>query len=897
MIKTKAIIVLILASLVMTSFGSAPVWGGDEESSRTILPQSVKDGLSQRCNVGEIVRVYNDYAAKISTTKMEVQPSPAETTPQLTPDQTAPQLTPDTAQVQLSNDEVAAQLNQLREEIRAIVEKCVTKELQNLKCPTNACDAGAFAQQATRIARDYFANEELATICQYNTWPRGEDLCDQLFKQVKECLEKLFNDCGCDIECLKCLVSAIYSDGYYLQLANRDGYSNVLDYMLEWTGPLGLPGDFPMDIQEERPGGLIDRILKKLKECGYRPQESEQFTPPEREQTTTTELPIPGREEADKDKEAQAPFVEELKKLAEETGKAVGGKEADKQKEVEDAFKMLEKLLEDAKGKEEKAGEKDESASKLPRVTVMMLSEVGLTEDEEAFSPIDFFTSAPRIDVSMFKAITENTEAEAKIAAAIISETSEEAREITIEVIGSEVILKDEDAEAKTTLPLVIKENKLYAGQDGILYPISLLPGDIEAGLEIQPVRISLEHDRNKAPAYEVLLEEKAKLIFLPLDLTREVTVDPASGEVRSIKQPWWSSLVSKNVIPVKVAPPPTVPKPVTPITESCPCPKLTEYKICCNYVCRPGNGAWDRSGIVVYIRPPADVKDSCSYQYHIDWGDGSKPYESAIYLPPYAGNDENPYCTLYGHEYQGTGNYRLTVKVFNKCDERTKTFKVPIYRPECNELVDNSLKDVNFDSKQFLDQADRLDGSSLFGFVNQQLYPLRNLPGRTVTDPVHGTKANICHVLVDIKTKGIDPFKAQGSDYSKEHIAELVKFHTLFSIFGDSNRVYKKTDEKDGSQVAYYEEGENAAKVVYVPGKEPFFSLIMVFRSDCDCSEENMRYRIISNLTSEAAEKATSEAKENLKGGSTAIEKYYSKRIVEVSVEIGVCCPPGECK
>ena len=893
MIKTKAITALILASLIATSFGGTPVWGDGGESSETILPQSVRDGLSQRCNVEEIAGVYQEYMNRITAAQMEAQPTPAET---------APQPTPDVAQVQVSEEGAEVQLSQLEEEIRVIVEECFTKELENLKCPSEACDVGAFLQQARRVNQDYF----LYTLYDAQLSPSNEH-ADQFYKKVKECLEKLFKDCGCDVECLKCLLNAIFSDKDYVQLANRDGYSSVADFVTDYvttTGTIGTAVDFPMYTSDT--DELAYKIAQKLKECGYQPKKteiSETEKPAEEKEETPSGPPVPtpaGTEEPTEHEEAFKKLdrlLEEAKEGAkekeEEAGKEPVKDEEAVEVDAEEHFNKLDKLLEDAKEltkeTEEEAGDEDESASKLPRVMVMMLSEVGLIEDEGTFGSIDFYTSAPRIDVSMFKAITENTEAEVKVAAVITDESSQMEWDITIEVEGSNVTLRDEGAEAKTTLPLVIKENKLYAGEDDILYPISLLPGEIKAGLEAPSVKINLGYDENRDPVYKILLEEEAKLVFLPLELTREVAVDPTSGEVRNIEQPWWSVLVSKNVIPVKVVPQPTAPQPITPIAETCPCPKLTKYKIRCNYVCM--SREWYRDGIVVYVRPPANVKDTCSYKYQIDWGDGSRPYESYIIFPPYTGNDPDPYCTLHGHEYpKKAGNYRLTVKLFNECDERTKTFKVPIHRPECSELVDKSLEDVNFDIEQFLDEANQLDDSSLFTFINQ-LYPLRNLPGRTVTDPVYGTEAKICHVLVDIRTKGIDPFKTR----PKEHISQLVRYHSMFSIFGGSNRLYSRTYE-DGEEAAYYQEGKNSAKVIYVPGKEPRFSLTMLFESDCACREEKMRCSTFSNLTIEAEKKATAEAKENLKSDSTATKSYHSVRIVDVLLEICVCCPPGEC-
>jgi predicted nucleic acid-binding Zn-ribbon protein len=196
--------------------------------------------------------------------------------------------------------------------------------------------------------------------------------------------------------------------------------------------------------------------------------------------------------------------------------------------------------------------------------------------EEEALTPVEFSTST-RIDVSMFRAITENTEAVVKfrITGFVTDELAQGdtdvlmegtqvgirelipiPREVVIEIEGSEVILIGEGAEAATTLPLVIEENKLYAGEDENLYPISLLPGDIVIGLEIAPEEISLESDENQNPVYKVLLDEEGKLFgFLPLELplAREVTIDTASGDVLSIVEPWWAFSVSKQDIPNEI--------------------------------------------------------------------------------------------------------------------------------------------------------------------------------------------------------------------------------------------------------------------------------------------------------------------------------------------------------
>lgn len=287
------------------------------------------------------------------------------------------------------------------------------------------------------------------------------------------------------------------------------------------------------------------------------------------------ELPPAEEEEKPVEVEVAPPEVEPVEPLPGVPGAAPPTEPEEKKSEVEKAvdehMKMLEKLRQEAEEKdksEEEAQKSQEAFEKLnawldtivePVETEMVPLElvgrepivvhIEMPPSEEALSPIEVPTSS-RIDVSMFECITENTEAEVKITAVIIDETSETEGEIVIEVEGSEVTLIGEGAEATTTLPLVVKENKLYSGEDENLYPISLLPGDIVNGLEIAPEEISLESDENQNPVYKVCLKEEAKFLFVPLELTREIEIDAAWGDVLSITKPWWAFSASKQDIP-----------------------------------------------------------------------------------------------------------------------------------------------------------------------------------------------------------------------------------------------------------------------------------------------------------------------------------------------------------
>ena len=302
---------------------------------------------------------------------------------------------------------------------------------------------------------------------------------------------------------------------------------------------------------------------------------------------------------------------------------------------------------------------------------------------------------------------------------------------------------------------------------------------------------------------------------------------------------------------------------------------RLNEDCIAWRYVCDSEKDTWIRDEIEVFIKDFGFSCDVCpNYGYWIDWGDGSKPETEMEY------NNNKMICS---HKYEKIGYYDVTVKVFNECDTLTKTFNVPIYRPECKELVDNSLKEVNFDAKQFKDAG--LDHRSLFSFINK-LEPLfRKLPGRTVRDPIHDTEAKICHILLSLTTKGIDPYQGR---HGRRYISDLVKSNINYSIFE-----HLISSGANRRQWAFYQEGNNSAKVVYIPGERPYFELTILYEYDCDCEEEDMRYRIISNITDADAKRVVSEAKKELSNPTVR----HRGKTAHAILEIAVCCPPGKCE
>ena len=184
------------------------------------------------------------------------------------------------------------------------------------------------------------------------------------------------------------------------------------------------------------------------------------------------------------------------------------------------------------------------------RIEIPQLEQVEPAEGEETTGALTATTSASYIDIPELQSITRDTGTKVVITAPIIDETSGEAKEVIIEIESLEVTLIGGGDEAKTTLPLVIQDNKLYFGQDQELHSINLLPGEIGNQLETPPKEICLELDEDYGPVYEISLEEEAKLLFLPVLLTRNIIIDPTSGEVLGVEKPWWSFIVAKTEIP-----------------------------------------------------------------------------------------------------------------------------------------------------------------------------------------------------------------------------------------------------------------------------------------------------------------------------------------------------------
>lgn len=374
---------------------------------------------------------------------------------------------------------------------------CRTMMMQEL---TKDCDPEKFCQAVACTEVYKLSTREAIAGCLTN--PREQAFLEALNARIEECF------------------------GYRIEL------SSLADFCTHWgedawqkyirrEGVQKQPGEEEQQQSEaEKAFAKLDKILDEVKP----PPE-----PDEEPETTWEER------------------LERFRKLNEEWRK-----EVEKEKEEREAAA-------EAAGTSEEEEDRGVPIPEKKPVDVSIMPAGEWATEEGAAVPIEFSTSIPRIDISAFIALTANTDATVSLAIPIKpAEASEGAEEqVIVSVKGTEMTITHQGAEASTSVPLVVQENGLYVETEpgASLYPISLLPGEIESGLELPPAQISLEPGDNGNPVYNACLDEGKKFFavfvvpFRP-QLTRQVVVAPSSGEVLRVEQPWWSFMVSKSKVP-----------------------------------------------------------------------------------------------------------------------------------------------------------------------------------------------------------------------------------------------------------------------------------------------------------------------------------------------------------
>ena len=308
-------------------------------------------------------------------------------------------------------------------------------------------------------------------------------------------------------------------------------------------------------------------------------------------------------------------------------------------------------------------------------------------------------------------------------------------------------------------------------------------------------------------------------------------------------------------------------------------------------YICDESTWTWNRRNIeIVYRYGFGKCSAICdNYKVTIDWGDGTTSSESDMK------SDYRRHEDKFLHEYSSYGTYKVTATLSNSCDTVERKFTIPVGRPECRKLIDNIVELL--DTSYFISQSSGLDCSSVFNLITNSLCESGILAkvGTEVDDPVHGTKAKICQILLDIRISS-DEFDLKACFPKSWDIDKIYKVVLGEKEFRGLFKRYKKggTDEKTGRVWRFYENKVGSAKINYRPakeGKKAYFEFSFS-AGDCgNCPEKYRVCRIISNLTEKKASKLIKELRE---GRSRTADISETSSVL---FEVCVCCPPGECE
>ena len=126
-----------------------------------------------------------------------------------------------------------------------------------------------------------------------------------------------------------------------------------------------------------------------------------------------------------------------------------------------------------------------------------------------------------------------------------ISSSESGVKSVSIEKVPNGLSLQSEKATAVTTEKLVIEGNKLSLKTSTGNKEIKILPEEasskVAAGTEVSTIELKEE---SQQPIYSVKGTKQAKLLFvIPVSMQIETKVSAESGNVISVKKPWWSFL------------------------------------------------------------------------------------------------------------------------------------------------------------------------------------------------------------------------------------------------------------------------------------------------------------------------------------------------------------------
>jgi len=267
-----------------------------------------------------------------------------------------------------------------------------------------------------------------------------------------------------------------------------------------------------------------------------------------------------------------------------------------------------------------------------------------------------------------------------------------------------------------------------------------------------------------------------------------------------------------------------------------------------------------------------------------IDWGDG----ESGLHSP--SSNDDTGEWTV-THQYDTKPEYEdqrppvdIHVKVSSDpCGSTEKKLTGKCEFPA--DLIPQDEIDL------FLKLAGGITNPEDIALVVDNLFAVFDKVGETRGE------TTVCSVLLDMRLKGLD------MEYYADFDALVKGFRSgvaggVFSGKHDGEeeddeswRFYPSSSPPNGKDYA-------SAKLVYRPGKpgeSPYFELT-ILRGGCDDCPIPPTYRIVSTLTDRAEKRETDETRYGGGDPSSESPSTVSGQTFEVTLSIGLCCPPDLC-
>ncbi len=118
----------------------------------------------------------------------------------------------------------------------------------------------------------------------------------------------------------------------------------------------------------------------------------------------------------------------------------------------------------------------------------------------------------------------------------VITNISDE--QVSIEPKENEVVIKDKNIEVKTLGVSIVNQVLKVGTQE-----VKITPSEVVQKAKVKVKSIELKEEANK-PVYFVQGTKKARILFaIPITMSIKTKVDAGTGEVISVKKPWWSFL------------------------------------------------------------------------------------------------------------------------------------------------------------------------------------------------------------------------------------------------------------------------------------------------------------------------------------------------------------------